>query len=79
MIEYIEYVDGDQAVVLSFEDGRRYEIQQDPYTGDWHVLSEDETSVLCEYLMTRDDAVKYVLHWEDVLEEADYELAPDRC
>jgi len=57
---------------------RTYDILHDKWTGDWSVNCHEDEQVQGQWFMTEDDAVKYALQCAEVLEDANYDRAPDR-
>jgi len=55
-----------------------YECHHDPHTGDWQVISNDDELVQGDWIMTKDDAIKYALYQAGVIANADCRRAPDR-
>ena len=55
-----------------------YECHHDPCTGDWQLTSTDDKLVQGDWMLTKDDAIKYALKQAGVIEDVNYELAPDR-
>jgi hypothetical protein len=69
----------DEATVNISTDNRLYLLRHDDIgTGDWSVMCEEDAQVQGEWLMTKDDAIKYVLERIGVVEDANYQRAPDR-
>lgn len=61
------------------DDGTRYDVMYDAVTGDWLVASEDDKLVQSPWMADRDSAVKYALKCAGVLDDVEYERAPERC
>jgi len=60
------------------EAGRNtYEIQLDPMTGDWVVMSEDRRPIQGEWMLTKEDAIKFVLEDALIVDDASYSRASD--
>jgi len=55
-----------------------YECYHDTRTDDWQVTSTDDKLVQAHWMLTKDDAIKYVLERAGVIEDANYQRAPDR-
>lgn len=53
----------------------RFEIRKDNHTGDWAVVKDRRIT----YMKTRQGAVNYSLWRCGVLDEKNWERAPDRC
>lgn len=64
-------------IVVASDDGD-YECHHDPHTGDWQVTSTDDQQVQGTWMLTKDDAIQYVLEQAGVIEDANYQRAPDR-
>jgi hypothetical protein len=64
-------------LVLFPENGPVYEISRDDITGDWIVVSED-AQVQGDWMLTKQDAINYALERAGLIEDANYERAPDR-
>jgi hypothetical protein len=54
-------------------------VTEDPYTGDWAVFIDNRNGAGTEYFLTKDGAMKYVFEFIGLIEDADYEFAPERC
>jgi hypothetical protein len=55
-----------------------YECHHDTVTGDWQIISTDDKQIQGQWLLTEDDAIKYVLERAGVIEDTNYNRAPDR-
>jgi len=55
-----------------------YLLTEDKWTGDWMAVP-DPPNLSGTFLLSRDDAILYVLYQEGVIDEARYERAPERC
>lgn len=66
-------------LIVVITDDTNYECYHDTATGDWHVTSTGDELVLDKWLLTKDDAIKYVLYRAGVVEDANYSVAPERC
>jgi ClpP class serine protease len=55
-----------------------YQVHHDPVTDDWQVTSKDDQTVQGDWMKTRDDAIKFVMERTNLLEDANYQRAPDR-
>lgn len=65
-------------VIVVATDEERYECHHDPVTDDWQVTSNGG-GVLGTWLMSKEDAINYVLEQAGVIEDANYQRAPERC
>lgn len=73
------YRDKKGLTTIEVEDGSEYMIVYDEYTGDYLVSSEDEGDVpVNRWLKTEAGAVQYILERLGVIEDGNYEIAPDR-
>jgi hypothetical protein len=68
----------EQGHIAVFDDECHYDAYFDKATGDWQVTSDDDELVQGEWMMTRDDAMKYILEQAGVIVDANHERAPDR-
>ena len=55
-----------------------YILCPDKKTGDWSVHSAGDKLVQGDWMLTKDDAIKYALERAGVVEDANYQRAPDR-
>lgn len=60
-------------------DGTVYNIAHDKYTGDWCVHSEGYDQPQEKYFLTKKGAIMYILDLNDVVNNDEYESAPDRA
>lgn len=67
-----------EGLVIVINDEAHYDCHHDPITGDWQVTSSDDTMVRGPWLLSKDDAIQYTLEQAGVLENANYQRAPDR-
>jgi len=67
---------GGLIVVISGEE--KYQAHHDQISGDWSVVSDDNDLVQGDWMLTKDDAIKYALERASVVEDANYQRAPDR-
>ena len=74
----IEIIQPTGGMIVVKNDEHRFEIHHDAKTGDWSVMDTTKKFSQQQWMLTKDDAVNYVLLKMDVLENPDYELAPDR-
>ena len=58
-------------------DGFRYRLTSDPWTRDWHIDSPDDY-IACIYTLTKEGAIQWCLQDSGLIEDGDYQLAPDR-
>lgn len=65
-------------LIVVTADGVMYECHHDIRTGDWQVVSSDDKMVHGDWMLTKDDAIKYALERAGVIENAEYKRAPDR-
>lgn len=57
----------------------KYELHHDPITGDWQITSPGDSLLQGDWMLTKQDAIDYVLERVGILSDADYERAPTRC
>jgi hypothetical protein len=57
---------------------RKYEVHQDPVTGDWSVFSESDLRIQGQWLLSKSGAINFVLERIGVSPNGEYERAPDR-
>jgi hypothetical protein len=65
-------------LIAVISDEADYECHHDPVTDDWQVTSSNDNGVQGTWLLTKDDAIKYALERAGVIEDANYQRAPDR-
>lgn len=65
-------------LVIVATDKVDYECHHDPATGDWQVTSKADKLVQGRWMLTKDDAIKYALDQAGVIEDTNYQRAPDR-
>ena len=56
----------------------RYQLRHDDVTGDWVVHSQGDELIQGDWVETKNDAIKYALERAGVIEDANYQRAPDR-
>lgn len=77
----VNIVEHDEGLVTIFAEGdRTYDAIYDEYTGDWLVTSESEGDIPVQvWLLSKNGAIQYILERVGLIEDGDYEQAPDRC
>lgn len=58
---------------------RTYDVLYDKWTGDWVVSCEDNEQVQDDWMVDRESAVQYALYRAGVIEDTNYNRAPERC
>jgi len=72
--------DENQEKTRVITDDGMYELCHDRRgSGDWIVTSQTDEQVQGDWMMTKDDAIKYALERAGVVEDANYQRAPERC
>jgi hypothetical protein len=60
-------------------DDIEYKVTYDKYTGDWSVYSEQDPLVQGDWFLTKEGAINYILDRRNVINNDNYDRAPDRC
>jgi hypothetical protein len=69
----------DEATVNISTDDRLYLLRHDDIgTGDWSVMCDEDAQVQQDWMLTKEDAIKFALGRIGVLENPNYQRAPDR-
>lgn len=55
-----------------------YQLFHDTSTGDWVVTSTTDGGIMEDYFLDKQSAINFVLQRLEVIEDADYNRAPDR-
>lgn len=76
-MEEITIKEQDGAIHVGYAEAG-YKITHDGVTGDWIVTSDDDGVVQGDWMMSKDDAMLYVLERIGVIENANYQHAPNR-
>lgn len=58
-------------------DGETYRLTHDPWTGDWSVDST-EPLIQEDYFRTKKGAVEFIMEFTGLIENGNYQYAPDR-
>lgn len=67
-----------KGLVIIINDEAHYDCHHDPVTGDWQVTSSEGTTIQGKWLLSKDDAIQYVLEQIGIVGDTNYERAPDR-
>lgn len=59
-------------------DGEKWRMAEDVYTGDWFVECVEDKYPQPIYLIDKESAVMYILNSHGMVENNNYETAPDR-
>lgn len=69
----------EETIRVNVGSGKTYLLLHDPYTDDWLVTIDDPDEFLARWILTREGATQYALEQEGVIEDGEYNYAPDRC
>lgn len=75
MIQIIN--EGDTILIQT--DDVLYTVGHSPHSGDWLVTGENDETMQGEWMLDKDSAMQYALMKAGVLDDPDYDRAPDRC
>ena len=69
----------DEATINISTDHRLYKLRHDDIgTGDWQVICENDQQVQGQWFLTEDDAIMFVLELLGLIDDANYNRAPER-
>jgi len=79
-IEITEPTGGIVIIKSKREDGlfQKYEAHHDPVTDDWQVVSDFDSQIQGQWLLSKSGAISFVLERIGVSPNAEYTMAPDR-
>jgi len=71
----IREIDGKVDVIIG---EKIYQLIEDEHSGDWLVACGDDPMVQSDWMVSRGDAIIYALDRGGVIEDGNYERAPER-